>query len=268
MYTKFTFSAYFVSLFIVCFSSKCPDGWYSYRPSYCLKYFAVNVTFDSAYSLCRSIHSSLISIHSEYEENIVFSIGKRHVPNFSHWVWIGARRVDSSFKWLDNSGFSYTNIPNNCYVQQQSDCLALHLFPYLNVTFWCAFDCSANNFHVVCEKHLQQETQVNEINDRSAFVKSVNSNFSFKKNFNESEVRIQALVNSQHTNEANMQNIIESTTIFIIMSIFFSTLVLFIIVLKIGFYLSSMKSKMMQNQRSPPTLAVNEMEEMYDEAKT
>ena len=123
---------------------------------------AVNVAFGTAEDMCRSHNSTLISIHSREEQELILSLGRQHYTMSGvHWIWLGAYRNTSDTKeffWKDGSTFNFTNWREGCPDNRVSEnCVLMTVFRD-RPSHWCNFKCESNYDHVVCQKEYTNDT--------------------------------------------------------------------------------------------------------------
>lgn len=70
----------------------CPSGWQFLSPEKCVAAFLDKVSFDEANSVCQKYGGSLVSIHSDEENDIIATkMWDRKELNEKHRMWIGVR---------------------------------------------------------------------------------------------------------------------------------------------------------------------------------
>uniref|UniRef100_A0A914CYP9 C-type lectin domain-containing protein n=1 Tax=Acrobeloides nanus TaxID=290746 RepID=A0A914CYP9_9BILA len=87
----------------------CPDEWIKFSPSNkCYKHGGeyYEHTWDDTVNECRQLSAQLCSIHSEEENKFVRKIGSN--PNWGN-MWIGLKKTNGIWKWLDGTSLDYTN---------------------------------------------------------------------------------------------------------------------------------------------------------------
>ncbi len=97
---------------------KCGKDWILYKHK-CVKYFNQTVKFQEAEKICESNNATMISIHSNEENEFGRSYVEKY-PDYTTRVWIGLKRNISDpqhFLWVDKSPFDYSkwsiNQPDN-----------------------------------------------------------------------------------------------------------------------------------------------------------
>uniref|UniRef100_A0A914D512 C-type lectin domain-containing protein n=1 Tax=Acrobeloides nanus TaxID=290746 RepID=A0A914D512_9BILA len=63
-------------------------------------------SWDDTVNECQKLSAQLSSIHSEEENQFIEKIGR--TPNFGN-AWIGLKKTDGIWKWLDGTSLDYTN---------------------------------------------------------------------------------------------------------------------------------------------------------------
>jgi hypothetical protein len=128
---------------------KCGKDWALYKHK-CVKYFNQNVKFQEAENICESNNATMVSIHSDEENEFIRSYVEKH-SDFATRVWIGLKRNISDpqeFVWIDKSPFNYSkwsiNEPDNARGNE----------PYVEMWIngnglWN--DSSDNNYTFICE---------------------------------------------------------------------------------------------------------------------
>ncbi len=84
-----------------------------------MKYFNQTVKFQEAEKICESNNATMVSIHSDEENEFIRSYIEKH-PDYTTRVWIGLKRNISDpqeYVWVDKSQFDYRkwsiNEPDN-----------------------------------------------------------------------------------------------------------------------------------------------------------
>ncbi|XP_033123571.1 C-type lectin BfL-2-like [Anneissia japonica] len=98
---------------------KCPKYWLPFGNK-CYRLYASPKTWDEAKkdcSSCSNSHGNLVSIGSEAENKFVSTIWQTYNGGRGNTYWIGLRRSGSTWRWSDNSFYSYrkwkSGEPNN-----------------------------------------------------------------------------------------------------------------------------------------------------------
>ncbi|KAK6011184.1 lectin C-type domain protein, partial [Ostertagia ostertagi] len=90
------------------------SGWiYFEKTGYRYKRFDEQAKFNEAIRLCQKYGAQLASIHSEEENDFIYQISKRNKnpgkgERGSEFMWIGLRKVDDEWVWVDETKVDYT----------------------------------------------------------------------------------------------------------------------------------------------------------------
>ncbi len=95
-------------LFKLIAKNRCQRGWSPYHNK-CIKFFEKYKEFSEAKKICESNDATLVSIHSEEENNFVYNLVNEKI-SWIH-VWIGGKRNrhNNRFEWINGKAFNYTN---------------------------------------------------------------------------------------------------------------------------------------------------------------
>jgi hypothetical protein len=83
-------------------SVKCGKDWALYKHK-CVKYFNQTVNFQEAENICESNKATMVSIHSDKDNEFIKSYVEKHASH-STKVWLGLKRNISDaqeFVWID-----------------------------------------------------------------------------------------------------------------------------------------------------------------------
>ncbi|XP_019961264.2 C-type isolectin Sp-CL4-like [Paralichthys olivaceus] len=123
----------------------CGSGWYRLDSSRCVKRISTKATFDEAESFCQKEGGLLVSIRNEMDSTKLTCMVV--IQSNMYQYWIGARRQEGTFQWLDGSGL----VPYKRWfgaLHQRQDCMEMMGFMYGR---WSELPCSSRR-PFVCQK--------------------------------------------------------------------------------------------------------------------
>ncbi|XP_022111132.1 echinoidin-like [Acanthaster planci] len=94
----------------------CPSGWMSYGSS-CYRYFGQRTNQITAENICRQFSGCsggighLVSTNTREENDFIFNYVRSIRPNAQVQLWLGARRIRQTSRWLWSDGTEIT--PNS-----------------------------------------------------------------------------------------------------------------------------------------------------------
>ena len=131
--------------------SDCGD-WTSYKDEKCFKVFDSESTELEAEGGCGRLGSGsvLARIKTAEEQELIHKYLK--ATNIANNVWIGIKKTENTFKWLDETDVKYTNWAKDRPINNSNDynCVEISLDPTL-FGKWMDSKCSKKNA-VLCQK--------------------------------------------------------------------------------------------------------------------
>ena len=136
---------------------RCTLGWSKFRNA-CYKYFTTLRDWNSAQTTCNAFRAQLTSIHSQEEADFTADLQNSSVLQST---WIGGRRRDNAFQWIDGTPFDFTywsrNEPNNRGGNENCMDFGDILFGSFGKNTWNDVPCTyRRNF--LCKKQLEEGT--------------------------------------------------------------------------------------------------------------
>ncbi|RWS11092.1 hypothetical protein B4U79_17560 [Dinothrombium tinctorium] len=126
---------------------RCPKDWFSYRNKCFFFDDSQQVSLRQAYEHCKSKNASLVSIHSERENNFIESFTQRNIG-----YWIGLIAEDYKFSWIDGSSLNYTNWSMGRPSLMSATCTAA----IMEEGFWYDVGCSSH-MSFMCQIDLDKD---------------------------------------------------------------------------------------------------------------
>ena len=141
----------------------CPSGWILFqnavpKESKCFYFSPGYYSFDQARSVCELSGASLVSIHSEEEENFIAHLSHQVSCEDPSRTWLGLIAINQSrhqqpcyFQWLDNTSLDFVKWSSFCpKADISANCVALISFQNKSSSSWCNKACDQQN-HFICQ---------------------------------------------------------------------------------------------------------------------
>ncbi|RWS20505.1 macrophage mannose receptor 1-like protein, partial [Leptotrombidium deliense] len=137
-------------------NGSCPYDWTLYNKQ-CFFKDTESMDFVNAQKYCKSLNSSLVSIHSENENEFVRNFIKRYRRN----VWLNGKQhalKSSNIRWLDGSEFNYANWHAWSYQPDEIKEDHLNCVVLTDYGYWLDENCfdPFNDYKALCVKNNEE----------------------------------------------------------------------------------------------------------------
>ncbi|XP_042869527.1 macrophage mannose receptor 1-like isoform X1 [Penaeus japonicus] len=134
----------------------CEEGWQAFN-NYCYwysngDYSYISNSFNEARDDCRSKGGDLVSIHSQEENEFVYSLVGEDYYYTSAWIGLSDEGHSSELTWVDNTPVTFTNYKQFGYdpIMYDPSCGVYDLYQYESAV-WDISSCSDYNYYI-CKK--------------------------------------------------------------------------------------------------------------------
>merc|ERR1719500_1052442 len=121
---------------------RCGSGWSAFG-SHCYRLFEDELEWQDAEKHCRSVGGTLVSIHSQAEDNFIGGLS-------SERIWLGGNDITSegAWTWSDGSAWNY----NNWNSGEPNDAGGEDCAEKTSTTTWNDIPCTGHPRKFVCKK--------------------------------------------------------------------------------------------------------------------